>query len=382
MFARHPHRTRSALAACGALLAGLACGQEAPPSELPPRSIQWERVSGSLSGERRVISGIVTSIDYTRLAFEVGGTVKSVEVNLGEAVEKGQVLARLDPEPLELAVRDAGAELAKNNALRAEARASLARYQAAGRAVARQDVERAAAVRDSRESQYEAAEARLNLARRNLRRSVLEAPFRGHISSREIDPAMTVGPGQTAFDMDSEESGLRVEVQMPETLIARVLQGAEVEVRFPSIGDARFDVGDRSFRALVSEIGTRSRAGNAFPVRADLVDPPPGLRPGMTAEVTFSIPRGEAALLGLEGFLIPIAAALAEADNRFSVFVYDPETSTLKKRPIRTGGVRINDIAVLEGLEDGDIIATAGVPFLRDGQQVRLLDESLVRSEP
>lgn len=93
----------------------------------------------------------------------------------------------------------------------------------------------------------------------------------------------------------------------------------------------------------------------------------------MTAEVTFTFARAATALGDLDGFLIPLAAAYAEADNAFSVFVYDPASSTVKKRPIRTGGVLDNHIAVLEGLEEGDIIATAGVPFLNDGQVVTLL---------
>ena len=75
-----------------------------------------------------------------------------------------------------------------------------------------------------------------------------------------------------------------------------------------------------------------------------------------------------------------LRSALAEAGDEFSVFVFDPGTSTLEKRAVRTGGVRDNDVAVLEGLNEGDIIATAGVPFLRDGQEVRLLDEQLIRS--
>jgi RND family efflux transporter MFP subunit len=372
-----------ALAASGVLLAALTvCGQEAPPPELPPRAIAWQRVSGSLAGEQRVISGIVTAVDDTLLAFEVNGTVRTVEVDLGDTVEKGQVLARLDPEPLELVVRDAGAALAEATAMRAHARSTLSRYIEAGAAVARQEVDSARALRDSRESQYEAAQARLNLARRDLRLSVLKAPFRGTISVREVDPAMRVAAGQTIFEMDSEEGGLRVEVQMPETLIARVRQGDAVQVRFPSIGDPRLDADDRVYLAVVAEVGTRARAGNAFPVRADLSDPPPGLRSGMTAEVTFSIQREGEDRAGYQGFMIPIAAAFPEADDRFSVFVFDPETSTVKKRPIRMGGVGGNDVAVLEGLQEGEIIATAGVSFLRDGESVTLLDEQLVRNAP
>jgi multidrug efflux system membrane fusion protein len=371
------------LAACGAVLAALAgCSQEAPPPDLPLRAIQWERVSGALEGERRVISGVVTAIDETQLAFEVAGTILSVDVKLGDAVKKDQVLARLDPEPFELAVSDAEAGLAEARAQRAHARATLKRYQDAGEAVARQEVSRARAMRDSRESQYDAAEARLKLARRDLRLSVLVAPFRGSISAREVEPAMSVSGGQTIFEVDSDESGLRIEVQLPETLIARVRQGDEVEVSFPVIGDSGFDVGDRRFAAVVAEVGTRAGIGNAFPVRADLSDPPPGLRPGMTAEISFYLARGESELAGLEGLMIPIAAAVAEADDRFAVFVYDSDTSTVRKRPIRNGGVGDNTIAVLEGLEEGDIIATAGVSFLHDGQKVTLLDEHLIRNAP
>jgi multidrug efflux pump subunit AcrA (membrane-fusion protein) len=169
---------------------------------------------------------------------------------------------------------------------------------------------------------------------------------------------------------------------MPETLIARVRQGDEVEVSFPSLAEGRPVAGERRYPAAVSEVGSRAGTGNAFPVRADLLDRPPGLRPGMTAEVSFSVPRFEGGLVEIEGFMIPIAAAFAEADDSFSVFVYDPETSTVSKRPIRTGGVRDNDVAVLEGLEEGEIIATAGVPFLTDGQQVTLLEHGRLRTAP
>ncbi len=374
--------TQCALALGATLLAALpGCRQEEPPPELPPRAIRWARVTGSLAGQQQVISGVVTAIDDTALAFEVGGTVEAVEVDLGDVVEQGRVLARLDPEPFVLAVRDAEAALAEARALQALARTTLSRYLEAGAAVARQEVDRARAMRDARDQQVEAGEARLNLARRDLRRSVLEAPFKGTISVRVIEPAMTMGPGETAFELDSEESGLRVEVLMPETLIARVHQGDEASVSLPSLVEPGSDPAGRRYPAQVSEVGTRTGAGNAFPVRADLVEVPTGVRPGMTAEGTASRRRGEDGLVA-EGSPSPTAAPPPEADAGFAAFVFDPETSTVAKRRIRTGGVFYNDIVVLEGLVEDEIIATAGVSFLRDGQQVTLLDEQLVRNAP
>ena len=63
-----------------ASLAGalLACGQDAPPPELPPRAIRWMSVSESVVDEQRVISGILVARDDSQLGFEVGGTVQSV----------------------------------------------------------------------------------------------------------------------------------------------------------------------------------------------------------------------------------------------------------------------------------------------------------------
>jgi multidrug efflux pump subunit AcrA (membrane-fusion protein) len=169
---------------------------------------------------------------------------------------------------------------------------------------------------------------------------------------------------------------------MPETLIDRVRQGDAARVRFPSLIDPRFDVGDQSYPAVIADVGTRAGAGNSFPVRADLSDRPPGIRPGMTAEVTFSISRGESELGVRKGFMVPIAAVLPEADDAFSVFVFDTESSTVRKSRVTTGGVGDNDVAILEGVEEGDIIATAGVAFLSDGQEVTLLGEDLIRNVP
>jgi multidrug efflux pump subunit AcrA (membrane-fusion protein) len=158
---------------------------------------------------------------------------------------------------------------------------------------------------------------------------------------------------------------------MPETLIARIDRGASARATFPSM-TTRADGERVAVEAIVTEIGSRAGTGNAFPVRADLVESPPGIRPGMTAELTFELPRVEADDLGIDGFLVPFAAVRVELDEQFSVFVFDEASSTVHRKPIRTGGIRDNDIAVLSGLEEGDIIATAGVSFLRDGQTVRL----------
>jgi multidrug efflux system membrane fusion protein len=356
------------LAAAFGISLGLAgCSEEEPLLELPPRAIQWARVSDATGEARRVISGIVTAVSDTRLAFEVQGVVATVDVNFGDTVTSGQILATLDPEPLELTVRDAEAQLASTRADFQDAKVTYERATALFKenVASAAERDRAKARFDSTRSGVDAAQARLGLAQRDLRRSALRAPFAGSISVRNIDPAQKVASGETAFEMDSGESGLRVEVQVPETVIARVKQGQEVDVSFPSVSTDLYP-------AVVSEVGTRASGGNAFTVRADLVQQVKTARPGMTAEVQFVYSK-TSGLLDFDGVVIPMAAVRQDMDGRISVFVFDKASSTLRQTTIVTGGVLDNEIAVTDGLHEDDIVATAGVSFLMDGQTVRLL---------
>ncbi len=360
---------RLATLACAFSIAlGLAgCSQEEPLVELSPRAIQWARVSDTPGDARRVISGIVTAVSDTRLAFEVQGVVATVDVNFGDMVTNGQVLATLDSEPLELTVRDAEAQLAAARANFQDASVTFERATALFEldVASAAERDRAEARNDSARSRVEAAQARLGLAQRDLRRSALRAPFDGSISVRNIDPAQKVASGEIAFEMDSGESGLRIEVQVPETVIARVRQGHEVDVSFPSVSTDMYP-------AVISEVGTRAGDGNAFTVKADLTQPVETARPGMTAEVHFVAKTGR--LLDFDGYVIPLASIRQDMDGSMSVFVFDKQSSTLRQTTIVTGGVLDNEIAVLTGLDDDDIVATAGVSFLRDGQTVRLLE--------
>lgn len=344
------------------------CSAEEALVELPPRAIQWARVSDTPGDARRVISGIVTAVSDTRLAFEVHGVIATVDVNFGDTVTSGQVLATLDPEPLELTVREAEAQLA---AARADFQDASVTFNRAT-ALFEQDVasaaerDRAEAHYNSTRSRVDAAKARLGLAQRDLRRSALRAPFDGSISVRNIDPAQKIASGEIAFEMDSGESGLRVVVQVPETVIALVKQGQLVDVSFPSVST---DV----YPAVVSEVGTRASGGNAFTVKADLTQRVEQARPGMTAEVHFAHPK-TTGLLDFDGVVIPMAAVRQDMDGRMSVFVFDQASSTLRQTTIVTGGVLDNEIAVKSGLHNDDIVATAGISFLTDGQTVRLLE--------
>ena len=79
---------------------------------------------------------------------------------------------------------------------------------------------------------------------------------------------------------------------------------------------------------------------------------------------------------GDEAYLIPVGAlSPGGAEGGNYVFVYDAESSIVRRTAIDDAGIRDSDVVVTSGLKAGDIIAVAGVSFLRDGQRVRLMEQ-------
>jgi multidrug efflux pump subunit AcrA (membrane-fusion protein) len=93
----------------------------------------------------------------------------------------------------------------------------------------------------------------------------------------------------------------------------------------------------------------------------------------MSVEVTIQEPLTG----GLSGFLVPLSVLAPEGGRELrgaaTVFLYDGETSTVRKHNVTVGGVRDNQLVVTEGLGAGDIVASAGVSYLVDGQKIKLL---------
>jgi len=103
-----------------------------------------------------------------------------------------------------------------------------------------------------------------------------------------------------------------------------------------------------------------------------LTDPNQKIRPGMTAEASFTIKDENREA----GYPLPLQAILPASEaNQGYAFVYDPQTSVVKKTPIRFQGVERKNAIVTDGLSVGDIIAVAGVSFLADGMQVKLMQQ-------
>ena len=353
------------------VLALYGCREEEKPPEVI-RSIRWTRVTESSTTQVRMISGTTKPVDQTALSFAVSGTVETVSARLGDHVKKGQVLAKLDKHPFTLAVREAQAAVSKAKAMRAERQANYKRIIALYEAdnASKADLDGAKASFRSTQSEVKAAEAQLGLSRRDLNKTDLRAPFNGSISMRQVEPHMEVRAGNALFTLDGEASGHEIRAAVPETLVIRLRVGDKPDVVFPSLGNRRVP-------GEITEIGSRSQTASTFPVTVKLQEAFAELLSGMSVEVAFQfIPATKAGEAIAQGLIVPIAAILVGSQETNFVFIYDPTSSTVKKTQVTVINLRDNDL-LLEphNLKAGDIIATAGVPFLSDGQKVKLMKE-------
>lgn len=348
----------------------VACSEPKPPKQEVIRPIAWTKVKASHLEQIRTLSGVVAPIEATHLSFEVNGKIQTVNVKLGNQVTQGQELARLNQRSFKLSLQSAQAQLEQAKASQSETENEYRRYeQLVDQGVVSQSgFDNAKAMFESAKSAVDVAQAQLDIARKNLQDSILTAPYDGIITKRLIEPSQQISAGQAAFEIEGKH-GMEVRIMVPETLIQELKQDAHLAVRFPVIPNIEM-------QGIISEIGTRAESANAFPITVVLEQDNPSLRAGMTAEVDVTFDG-----IGLTGFsgdtvTVPVSALASGLDQQVFVFVFDPQTQQLTKRLVQTENIMSNEVYLSAGLTEGEIIATAGVAFLRDGQKVTLLENN------
>ena len=350
-----------------------ACSK--PPVEFKEaiRPIAWQAVEVSNLDQVRRLSGTVQPLESANLSFQVGGKVAGVEVNLGDTVKKGDVLATLDQRSFRLSLQSAQARLQQAQSALTEATNEYNRYKelADKGLVSRSGFDNAKAAFESATSSVNVARAQMNIASKDLQDTTLTAPYNGKITKRLIEPSVQVAPGSPVFEIEGED-GLEVQVLVPETLIRELSQNTQLKITFPVLENLVLD-------GSISEIGASAQSANAYPVAVLIESSTSELRAGMTAEVDFTFEG--VGRTGYRGDIIrvPISSLGADVGQGAYVFVYDKDKQVVNRRAVQTENIIDNEVLVSSGLKTGEIIATAGVTYLRDGQQVTLLDSHIQR---
>ncbi len=354
---------------CLPLAFGLtACGEkkEADTVHLI-RGLRTYKVATQAESRIRRFPSILQPADVSLLSFEISGQLKAVNLQAGQKVGLGDLLAELDPRSLQTQVDQASAGVQQAQAVADNAEADFQRKQELlKRGVATQAVfDQSKANLTTTQAQLDQARRQLELANHNLDRSKLLAPFSGTIARVEVKSFAQVTAGQPVVTLYSDDR-FETSFLVPAGTFQSLTIGQQVDVTVP-------DLPGLSLKGSISELGSKAEQVSAFPVVVRLKNDTAGLNAGMSVEVAIEKPL----IGGGAGFLLPLSVLVPEGGKELqrtaTVFVYNSANSTVEKREITIGGIRGNELVVTGGVEVGDLVASAGVSYLTDGQKVKLL---------
>jgi membrane fusion protein (multidrug efflux system) len=278
---------------------------------------------------------------------KVGGEVRQIYVEEGDAVQPGQLLARLDGDRLRLTLAQTDANLRK---LERDYKRTLELAEKG--LVPKSTAENTKYDLDALRAAYDSAKLELNYTE-------IRAPIKGVVSMRNIKVGNTIMPNDPTFTV-TDLDPLVAFVHVPEKEFRKIAPGQNAEVVVDALGAQRF-------------IGTISRISptvdpqtGTFRARVEVPDPSRRLKPGMFARVNIVYERRQDALQ------LPRSAIL-DADGGQSVFVVAGDKA--EQRAIRTGLSNGGWIEVVAGLEGGEQIVTVGQAGLKTGTQVKVVGD-------
>ncbi|GGW81370.1 efflux RND transporter periplasmic adaptor subunit [Alteromonas halophila] len=322
--------------------------------------------------QQHILSGVAQSAETSQLSFEVAGIVETVNVNLGDMIRKGDVLATIDSKVFELNQKQRQGALSEIEARLREARRDVERkrqLQASG-AVSEAELDVAVTQLAALRDQLDVARAQLGIAEEELSDTRLIAPYPGRIAERLIEPSQRITPAQPAFSIEGQ-AGIEISVAVPENMVNKIHSGDNVDVEI-------FALDNQHASGRIFEIGSRAQSANAFPVTVRLTDEVPGLQPGMSAEVTFTFsqPGNEST------FEIPLSALVSSDRNQHYVWQLmradasrsdkDIPVYTTMRQPVEVVSLE-TDVARVRGNLEADMqVVRSGASLLSDGQRVHL----------
>jgi len=348
------------------LLSG--CGKQPEKVADPIRPVRYTEVLSGGVVAQRIFSGVTKAALDADLSFKVPGNITAVEVSVGDRVGPGKLVARLDPTDYEVQLREAEAGLQRAGAELRNARANFDRTRELyeNRNVSKSDLDNARAAAESAKALVAAAEQQLEAARLQRSYARLFSPQNCTIAGRYVEPNQNVSAGQPIVRVNCGECS-EVIIDVPAAWIGQIVQGAPAVVQVAALGN-------RQITAMVSEVGVAAERGaSAYPVTLTISDNCADIRAGMAAEVQLTIPDGAP-----NGIVVPY---ISVGEDRDGHYVFLLETSEGNRYVARRRAVTIDPtptaagVAVLDGLFEGELIATAGIRRLVDGQIVTLLGD-------
>jgi len=350
-----------AAAAVAALVAG--CGQDPAGGNTQrqePVAVDVVTVQPQALTLHSELPGRIEPVRVAEVRARVAGIVLQRHFEEGADVQAGDVLLRIDPAPLRLALARARGDLARAQAALVEAQALVRRYEplVAVDAVSRQDFEAAQAALGSARAARQSAQAEVDAAQFNLDYATVRAPISGRIGRALVTEGALVGQGEaTPLAVIQQLQPVYADFQQPAAQAQPLARGTPLVLTVDGAG--RQHEGQLLFAdaAVDRNTGQMTLRGQ-FDNRDGL------LLPGMYVRVQMAQGTDPAAIL------VPQRAVQRGADGAASVLVVDGQ-DTVQARPVQTGAMQAGQWHITHGLQAGERVVVGHMAAAQPGAKVQ-----------
>lgn len=341
------------------LTTSAGCGKQLPPPAPPPLVVTQKVVVGD-ADLHASFAGEVRARSESALGFRVGGKIVARLVDAGTVVKAGTPLARIDARDLQLNAASVNSQMAAAQADLVQAQADYARYHDLfqKKFVSAVEIDRRKATLDVAQARVAQAQAQLRVAENQNAYAVLAADRDGVITAIEADVGQVVAAGQTVVRL-AREAEKEILIAVPENRLPEVRAARRIDVSLWASPERRYGGKVREVSPIADAV-TRTYA-----VRIAVLDADADMRLGMTASVVLQQPGAANAAV------LPLTAVYQQGANT-ALWVVDAATQSVKLAPVKIGAYRESTVTIESGVNEGDLVVTAGVHKLTPGQKVRV----------
>lgn len=343
------------------------CGKKEEKKAEDLRPVKFIKVGSSTQDKTRTFNGVAKAGNEIELSFRNNGIIQKVNVKKGQRVKKGDLIARLDNLEAKLSYEKSISSLnsaeSDRNTLKAELERVKTLYEKGSSPL--KDYQVAKNNYQNAVSQFESAKRNKDIQQSQINYGIIYAPSDGMIANTMGKVNERVQAGHV-FAVLNAGNKMKIGLELPENVINKVQIGMNTEIQFSALNGGTF-IGN------VIEISPITSGSSAtYPVDVEIQNPSSDIRPGMASSVTFNFETTNSDQL--EAMVIPIKAVGEDGKGNY-VFIIETSdnlTGVAKKTVVQIGDITTDGFEITSGLENGQLIATAGLQTLLDGQKVKL----------
>ena len=307
--------------------------------------------------EEESVMGMIYSRASPEIAAEVSGRVISVIADIGDVVDKGQVLARIDSEKYDLQLDQSKAEIARLSALLVNEELDLKRAEKLFKdnLVSAEMVDRTRAEFNALSEQINAANAQLRNSERLIAETEIKAPIKTKVAAKYVDIGDFVQNGMIVYEL-VDTKHLRVALSFPEYQSLKLKKGLTVFLTTPTSRD-------QNVETIIKEIKPSVNSNNRSITAIVDFDNPGSWVPGASTQARIILSTYQDAV---------VLPQLAVVRRSIGDVVYLIQNDIAVEQPVDTGLEKDGFIHIISGLKHGDIVALDGAGFLTNGTQIKI----------